>query len=140
MPGSDNKESINVNLLPAKFTKKEGTKKNVRMNFQARSNQKSILREMQEKEYPFLDSDVSDIFDEFLVLNIIELSYMKRLDESGKADDPNYRKYHRLISRPLEKCFVFNDGVMRLVREKRFLLMMIKLVLNKSQLHSAHSI
>ena len=87
MPGSDNKESINVNLLPAKFTKKEGTKKNVRMNFQARSNQKSILREMQEKEYPFLDSDVIEIFDEFLELKFIELPEMKQPDEAGETSD-----------------------------------------------------
>jgi len=94
----------------------------VRTNFQACSDQKSILREMQEKEYPFLDSDVSDIFDELLQLKLIELPEMKRPDEAGKVDDPNYCKYHRLVSHPLEKCFVFKDRVMRLVREKKIVL------------------
>ena len=103
---------MNVNVLPAKFNTKEGTKKNVRTNFQARSNQQSILREIQEKEHPFLDSDVYDIFDELLELKLIELLEIKRPDEAGKADDPNYCKYHRLVSHPLEKCFLFKDKVM----------------------------
>ncbi|KAH0642361.1 hypothetical protein KY290_033954 [Solanum tuberosum] len=101
---------------------KEGKKQSVRTNFQACSDQKSILREMQEKEYPFLDSDVSDIFDELLELKFIELPEMKRPDEAGKADDPNYCKYHRLVSHPLEKYFVFKDRVIRLVKEKKIVL------------------
>lgn len=40
----------NVNVSHAKFTMKEGTMKNVRMNLQACLNQKSILTDMQEKE------------------------------------------------------------------------------------------
>ncbi|KAH0644629.1 hypothetical protein KY284_032513 [Solanum tuberosum] len=77
---------------------------------------------MQENEYPFLDSDVYDIFDELLELKLIELPEMKQPDEAGKADDPNYCKYHRLVSHPLKKCFVFKDRVMRLVREKKIIL------------------
>ncbi|XP_015170846.1 uncharacterized protein [Solanum tuberosum] len=77
---------------------------------------------MQEKEYPFLDSDLSDIFDELLELKLIELPEITRPDEAGKADDPNYCKYHRLVSHHLEKCFVFKDRVMRLVREKKIVL------------------
>ncbi|KAH0648208.1 hypothetical protein KY285_033456 [Solanum tuberosum] len=77
---------------------------------------------MQGKKYPFLDSDVSEIFDELLELKIIDLPEMKRPDEARKADDPNYCKYHRLVSHPLEKCFVFKDRVMRLVNEKKIVL------------------
>ncbi|KAH0658129.1 hypothetical protein KY285_026659 [Solanum tuberosum] len=80
--------------------------------FQGLSNQKSTLREMQEKEYPFFDSDVPEIFDELLELKLIELPEMKRPDEAGKTDDQNYCKYHRLVSHPLEKCFVFKDRAM----------------------------
>lgn len=43
------------------------------MNLLARLNQKWILREMQENEYPFLDSYFSDILDEFLELKLIDL-------------------------------------------------------------------
>ena len=44
--------------------------------------------------YPFLDFDVSEIFDELLELKLIDLPEMKRPDEAGKTDDPNYCKYH----------------------------------------------
>ncbi|XP_015072668.1 uncharacterized protein LOC107016840 [Solanum pennellii] len=47
---------------------------------------------------------------------------MKRPDEAGKYDDPNYCKYHRLVSHPLEKCFVFKDRVMRLANENKIIL------------------
>ncbi|XP_055830887.1 uncharacterized protein LOC129899915 [Solanum dulcamara] len=89
------------------------------MNFQEHSNQKSTLKEMQEKEYPFQDSDVCEIFDELLELKLIELPKMKQPDKVGKTNDPNYCKYHRLVSHPLEKYFVFKDKVMRLTNEKK---------------------
>ena len=113
---------MSVNVSPLKFTTNEGVKQNVRMIFQARSNQKSTLKEMQGKKYLFLDSDVSKIFDELLELKIIDLPEMKRPDEAGKTDDPNYCKYHRLVSHPLEKCFVFKDRVMQLVNENKIIL------------------
>ncbi|KAH0665903.1 hypothetical protein KY285_027109 [Solanum tuberosum] len=124
VPKNDNKESMNVNppndspaeaekadfVPPVKFTTKEGKKQSVRRNFQAHSDKKLILKKMQENEYLFLDSDISDIFDELLELKFIELPEMKRPDEVGKVDDSNYSKYHRL------------DKVMRLVREKKIVL------------------
>ena len=113
---------MSVNVSPAKFTTNEGVKQNVRTTFQTRSNQKSTLREMQGKKYPSLDSDVSEIFDELLELKLIDLPEMKRPDEAGKTDDPNYCKYHRLVSHPLEKYFVFKDRVMRLANEKKIIL------------------
>uniref|UniRef100_M0ZYK5 Retrotransposon gag protein n=1 Tax=Solanum tuberosum TaxID=4113 RepID=M0ZYK5_SOLTU len=122
LPKNDNKESMNVNVSLINFTTKEGKKQSVRTNFQARSNQKSILREMREKEYPFLDSDISANFDELLELKLIELPEMKRPNEAGKVDDPNYCKYHRLVSHPLDKSFVLKYRVMLLVREKKIVL------------------
>ena len=70
----------------------------------------------QEKQYPFLESDVSPMFDELLKLKLIELPEMKRPEEASRVEDPNYCKYHRLISHPIEKCFVFKDRVMALAR------------------------
>ncbi|KAK4706947.1 hypothetical protein R3W88_033508 [Solanum pinnatisectum] len=102
VPRNDNKESMNVNVSPAKFTMNEDMKQN--------------------EKNPFLDSNISEIFDELLELKLIDLPEMKQLDEAGKADDPNYCKYHRLLSHPLEKCFVFKDKVMRLVNEKKIVL------------------
>ena len=69
-----------------------------------------------------MDFDVSEIFDELLDLKLIDLPEMKRPDEAGKADDQNYCKYHRLESHPVEKCFVYKDRVMQLVKEKKIVL------------------
>ncbi|KAH0707412.1 hypothetical protein KY290_011967 [Solanum tuberosum] len=113
---------MNINVSPVKFTTNEGMKKNVRTTFQAHSNQKTTLWEMQGKNYPFSDSDVSEIFDELLELKLIDLPEMKRPDEAEKTDDPNYCKYHRLVSHPLEKYFVFKDKVIQLVNEKKIVL------------------
>ncbi|XP_070016018.1 uncharacterized protein [Nicotiana sylvestris] len=57
-----------------------------------------------------------------LDLNLIELPEMKRPNEAGKTNEPNYCKYHQHISHPLEKCFVFTDKVMDLACEKKIVL------------------
>ncbi|KAL0447779.1 UNVERIFIED_CONTAM: hypothetical protein Slati_1905800 [Sesamum latifolium] len=72
---------------------------------------------MQNKQYPFLDSDVSGIFDDLLNANLIELPEMKRPEEAGKTDDPKYCKYHRLVGHPIHDCFIFKDKVMQLARQ-----------------------
>ena len=71
---------------------------------------------MQENEYPFLDSNNAKIFYELLEHKLTEMKY---LNEVERTNDPNYCKYHRLISHPLEKCFVFKDKVMQLAKEKK---------------------
>ena len=54
------------------------------------------------------------MLDDLLEANIIELPEVKHLDEANQVDNPNYCKYHRLISHPIEKCFVLKDNIMRL--------------------------
>ncbi|MBA0607500.1 hypothetical protein Godav_019791, partial [Gossypium davidsonii] len=44
---------------------------------------------------------------------------MKRPEEVDLVDDPNSCKYHRLISHPLNKCFVFKDRIMQLNKERK---------------------
>lgn len=85
---------------------------------QEHPNQKLTLKKMQENKYPFLDSDVPKFFDEFLELKLIELLKMKRTNEAERTNDPNYCKYHQLVSHPLEKCFIFNNKIMQLANEK----------------------
>ncbi|KAA0031665.1 ty3-gypsy retrotransposon protein [Cucumis melo var. makuwa] len=43
----------------------------------------------------------------------------KRPEQAGKVNDPNYCKYHRLISHSIEKCFVLKGLILRLAREKK---------------------
>ena len=54
------------------------------------------------------------MLDDLLEANIIELPEVKRPDEANQVENPNYCKYHRLISHPVEKCFVLKDKIMRL--------------------------
>ncbi|KAL0457872.1 UNVERIFIED_CONTAM: hypothetical protein Slati_0414400 [Sesamum latifolium] len=78
---------------------------------------KLTLKEMQARQYPFLDSDVPRIFDDLLEANLIDLSEMKRPEEAERKDDPKYCKYHRLVGHAIQDCFVFKDKVMQLARQ-----------------------
>ncbi|XP_051130789.1 uncharacterized protein LOC127251221 [Andrographis paniculata] len=68
------------------------------------------------------NSDVSDIFDDLLKKNLIELPNSKRPEEAGKVDDPRYCKYHRVVRHPIHNCFVFKDKVMELSHEGKITL------------------
>ena len=61
-----------------------------------------MLQEMQEKQYPFPNLDISKMLDHLLELQLIELPKMKRLEEANQTNDPKYCKYHRLISHPIK--------------------------------------
>ena len=67
------------------------------------------LQEMQEKQYPFPDSDISNMLDHLLELKLIKLSKMKRPEKADQTNDPKYCKYHCLIGHPIEQCFVLKD-------------------------------
>ena len=94
------------------------------------------MKEIQRKEYPFLDSVVSAIFDELLEMKLFELPEMKRRDEVGRSDDPKYWKYHRLVGHPIKKCFVFKDKIMDLAREGKIELEDEKLSSNQVSISS----
>ncbi|KAA0035943.1 ty3-gypsy retrotransposon protein [Cucumis melo var. makuwa] len=77
------------------------------------------LKERQEKVYPFSDSDIADMLEQLLDKQLIQLPECKRPEQAGKVDDPNYCKYHRVISHPVEKCFMLKELILRLAREKK---------------------
>ena len=72
---------------------------------------------MQEKQYPFPNSDVSKMLDYLLTMKVIELPKMKRPEEANQTNDPKYCKYLRLVSHLMEWCFVLNDKIMELARQ-----------------------
>ncbi|KAL0449527.1 UNVERIFIED_CONTAM: hypothetical protein Slati_1509100 [Sesamum latifolium] len=78
---------------------------------------KLTLKEMQARQYPFLDSDVPGIFDDLLEANLIDLPEMKRPEEAERKDDPKYCKYHCLVGHAIQDCFVFKDKVMQLASQ-----------------------
>ncbi|KAL0283781.1 UNVERIFIED_CONTAM: hypothetical protein Sangu_2867700 [Sesamum angustifolium] len=57
---------------------------------------KLTLKEMQARQYPFIDSNVFGIFDDLLEANLINLPEMKQHEEAERKDDPKYCKYHHL--------------------------------------------
>ncbi|KAK4389612.1 hypothetical protein Sango_2298200 [Sesamum angolense] len=72
---------------------------------------------MQARQYPFLDSDVFEIFDDLLEANLIYLPEMKRLEEAKQKNDPKYCKYHRLVGHAMQDCIMLKDKVMQLARQ-----------------------
>ena len=81
---------------------------------QDKTKWKVSLKEKQKQKYHFLDSNVSSMLDELLKSKLIQLPESKRPKEANRVNDPNYCKYHRLISHPIEKCFVLKDKIMEL--------------------------
>ncbi|GAA0172014.1 hypothetical protein LIER_25924 [Lithospermum erythrorhizon] len=69
-------------------------------------------KEMQEKEYPFLDCDIPTMFDKLLKARLI-----KRPEEARRSTEPNFYKYHRILGHPIEKSFIFKERVMDLARK-----------------------
>ena len=57
------------------------------------------------------------MLDELLKSKLIQLPELKRPEKANRVNDPNYCKYHRLISHPVEKCFVLKDKIMELYNE-----------------------
>ncbi|TYK08171.1 ty3-gypsy retrotransposon protein [Cucumis melo var. makuwa] len=50
---------------------------------------------------------------------LIQLPECKRPEQAGKVDDPNCCNYHRVISHPVEKCFVLKKLILKLARENK---------------------
>ncbi|KAA0037267.1 ty3-gypsy retrotransposon protein [Cucumis melo var. makuwa] len=59
------------------------------------------------------------MLEQLLEKQLIQLPECKRLEQAGKVDNPKYCKYHRVISHPVEKCFVLKELILRLAREKK---------------------
>ncbi|TYK00852.1 retrotransposon gag protein [Cucumis melo var. makuwa] len=77
------------------------------------------LLEKDKKVYPFPDSDVADMLEQSIEKQLIQLPECKRPEQAGKVDDPNYCKYHRVISHPVEKCFVLKELIQKLACENK---------------------
>ena len=91
-------------------------------SFKVVSNKRPTLKELQEKKYPFPDSDLSGMLDDLLEKGVIELPEPKRTEEVGRTADPKYCRYHRIVSHPLEKCVTLKERIMRLAEEGRIIL------------------
>lgn len=100
-PESLKQGDYEVNTTPIRFRGKVNERGDEKMEVpQYIEQRRATLKELQAKEYPFLDSNVSGIFDDWLKANLVKLSEMKRLEEAERIDDPRYCKYHRLVRHP----------------------------------------
>ncbi|KAA0068201.1 retrotransposon gag protein [Cucumis melo var. makuwa] len=59
------------------------------------------------------------MLEQLIEKQLIQLPERKRPEQVGKVDDPNYCKYHRVISHPVEKCFVLKELILKLARENK---------------------
>ncbi|TYH88534.1 hypothetical protein ES332_D01G193800v1 [Gossypium tomentosum] len=93
----------------------------LRTRFRKRSRLKKLKWQANHRLYPLLEESTSKLQRE-----IVRVLYHRhvhtrheRPEEVDLVDDPNNCKYHRLISRPLNKCFVFKDRIMQLNKERK---------------------
>jgi len=110
------KEAMVVNTAPLKFTAKE---KKIEKRQDVGERKRPTLKERQEKVYPFPDSDLPDMLEQLLEKQLIELLECKRRAKLGRVNDPNYCKYHRVVSHPVEKCFVLKELILKLAQERK---------------------
>ncbi|KAK4395660.1 hypothetical protein Sango_1720300 [Sesamum angolense] len=103
-----------------------------------RPQRKLTSKEIQAREYLFLDSDVPRIFDDLLEANLIDLPEMKGFEEAERKDDPKYCKYHRLVGHAIQDCFVFKDKVMQLARQGKISLEEDSTATNAITIESGH--
>jgi len=61
------------------------------------------------KESTYSEFDAPEMLDKLLEEGLIELPESKCPEEIGRASDPRYCKYHRIISHPIEKYRTFKE-------------------------------
>lgn len=67
--------------------------------------------------YSFRNEDVEDFFTSLLEQGLIELPEPKRPDEVGRVGDPKYCKFHRVISHPIEDCWVLKNQIQKFLND-----------------------
>jgi hypothetical protein len=120
------KESMVISTPPVKISTRD-KKKEVKKTYEVKQveptqnyeRRRRTLKEWEEKTYPFPDSDVAGMLEDLLEKKVIELPECKRPEEMHRVNDPKYCKYHRLVSHPVEKCFVLKDLIMNLAKQGR---------------------
>ena len=84
---------------------------------QDKGKRKVSFKEKQENKYPFLNSDVVSMMDKLLKSKLIQLSEIKRHEETSRVNEPHYCRYHRLISRQVEKFFMLKNKIIEIYND-----------------------
>ena len=77
------------------------------------------MKERQENVYHFPDSVLLDMLEQLLGKQLIQLPECKQPAEMGRVNDPNYCRYHRVVSHPVEKCFILKKLILKLALDKK---------------------
>ena len=72
------------------------------------------LKRVEEKKYHFPDLDVPYMLEDLRQKKLIKLLECKQPGKMNRTDNLRYCKYCRVISHPVEKCFVLKDLIMKL--------------------------
>ncbi|KAL9233018.1 hypothetical protein vseg_008061 [Gypsophila vaccaria] len=60
---------------------------------------------------------------EYLLENkILRLPESKRPNQAHRVNDPNYFRYHRLVSHPVEKCITLKEKIKQLAKDGKIIL------------------
>ena len=110
---------MTVNGAPIKISPRDKREVKKSEPSQTYERKKRPLTEWEQKTYPFLDSDVAGMLEDLLENKVIELPECKRPEEMHRVNDLKYCKFYRIISHPVEKCFVLKDLIMKLARQGR---------------------
>ncbi|KAM1790568.1 hypothetical protein TB2_034043 [Malus domestica] len=106
------KETMTVNIIPVKISTRG---KAIQTEaFRDQEIRKRTLKELEEKTYPFPDSDMVAMLKDLLDKKVIDLPECRQPEEMNRTDSPRYCKFHRFTSNPTEKCFVLKDLIMKL--------------------------
>ena len=55
------------------------------------------------------------LFKLFQKSNKLKLLEVRRPDEIGKTDDPNYCLYYKMLGHPTKNCYIFKDVLQALI-------------------------
>ena len=67
------------------------------------------------KNYSFKDEHVDSLFKLLNKSNRLKLPEVRRLEDVGKTDNPNYCLYHRMLGHPTKSCYIFKDILQDLI-------------------------
>ena len=67
------------------------------------------------KQYSFKEEHVDSLFKLLNKSNRLKLPEIRRPDEVGKTDNPNYCMYHRMLGHSTKSCYVFKDILQALI-------------------------
>ncbi|KAK3002869.1 hypothetical protein RJ639_018491 [Escallonia herrerae] len=109
------KESLAVTTAPLKVPKKDNYKEEkAPEHLREKPRQQPSLKELEEKVYPFPNSDVPGILDFLLEKRIIELPESKHPEESGRVNEPRYLKKETVVNF-IKSNLIFRNEVPRYI-------------------------